>query len=524
MSVRSSSSWTATPWPSPGRCSPQERSSDRYGHKRAVLLGTTVFGVGSVVGMTADGTGQLIGARVLMGLGAACIMPGTLAVLVDVFPPAERARAIGVWSGSSALGVAAGPVVGGALVSHFWWGSIFLVNLLPVAVVVVAGFLLLPESADPLPRRPDPLGALLGTGVMVGLVFGTIQASKHGWAGTGPVVGFTVAAVASVCFVLWERRHPHPMVDFALLRRAPFIGASVSIMLLMFGLAGTLFVLTQRLQFAFGYGALQAGLAVMPVAFAVLLGTLVCPVLVRRVGPGGSVAVGLAVGATGVLVLGRVGEGYPPVLVGLVLAGVGFGLAMGPTTDVVMSLVPPERSGATGSLDMTMQEFGNALGVAVVGSVLAHSYTNEMSRSGQPQAARHTLDSALELAERTGGDAGQALAATARAAFDHAAGVGLTAAAAVVAGGAVVAALLMPGRSSTRGASGEAAVPVEPTGPAESGRTGTPGTPAGTPVPHVSGVSGGGPGAAKAVPAPVLDTVGPRAPEPEFPSRHTPVR
>ncbi|WP_239135063.1 MFS transporter [Streptomyces sp. SID12488] len=493
--------------------------SDRYGHKRAVLLGTSVFGLGSLVGMTADGAGQLIGARVLMGLGAACIMPGTLAVLVDVFPPAERARAIGVWSGSSALGVAAGPVVGGALVSHFWWGSIFLVNLLPVAVVVVAGVLLLPESADPSPRRPDPLGALLGTGVMVGLVFGTIQASKHGWAGAGPVVGFTVAAVAGVCFVLWERRHPHPMVDFALLRRAPFIGASVSIMLLMFGLAGTLFVLTQRLQFAFGYGALRAGLAVMPVAFAVLLGTLLCSALVRRIGPGGSVAVGLALGATGVLVLGRVGEGYPPVLVGLLLAGTGFGLAMGPTTDVVMSLVPPERSGATGSLDMTMQEFGNALGVAVVGSVLAHSYTSEMSRSGQPQAARHTLDNALTLAERTGGDAGQALAATARAAFDHAAGVGLTTAAAVVAGGAVVAALLMPGRANTLGASGEAEVSTESDG------TGGPGTtdgPGGTRTRSENGVPGGGPGATEAGPA--LDTVGPGTPMPEVPSRHTPVR
>lgn len=494
--------------------------SDRYGHKRAVLLGTTVFGVGSVVGMTAEGTGQLIGARVLMGLGAACIMPGTLAVLVDVFPPAERARAIGVWSGSSALGVAAGPVVGGALVSHFWWGSIFLVNLLPVTVVIVAGALLLPESADPSPRRPDPLGALLGTGVMVGLVFGTIQASKHGWTGAGPVVGFAVAAVAGVCFVLWERRHPHPMVDFALLRRAPFIGASVSIMLLMFGLAGTLFVLTQRLQFAFGYGALRAGLAVMPVAFAVLVGTLLCSALVRRVGPGGSVAVGLAVGATGVLVLGRVGEGYPPVLVGLVLAGIGFGLAMGPTTDVVMSLVPPERSGATGSLDMTMQEFGNALGVAVVGSVLAHSYTSEMSRSGQPQAAGHTLDGALALADRTGGEAGAALAATARAAFDHAAGVGLTSAAAVVAGGAVVAALLMPGRASLRAASGEAGVSVE------SGETAGPGTadgPGGTR--GVRPGSAGGPGAAKAGPAlDTVDTVEPGAPAPEIPSRQTPVR
>ncbi|MCM2391786.1 MFS transporter [Streptomyces albipurpureus] len=420
--------------------------SDRYGHKLATLTGTTVFGAGSLVGMLADGPGQLIAARALMGLGAAFIMPGTLAVLVHVFPPGERARAIGIWSGASALGVAAGPVVGGFLVGHFWWGSIFLVNIVPVAVVLVAGALLLPESSNSTPRRPDPIGALLGTAAMVGLVFGTIQVSKHGWSSIGPITGFLVALVAGVVFVLWERRHPSPMVDFDLLRRAPFIGASVSILLLMFGLAGTLFVLTQRLQFALGYGALRAGLAVMPVAFAVLLGTVVCPALVRRVGPGGSVAIGLGAGSVGILIVGTVGSGYPPVLIGLLLAGVGFGLAMGPTTDVVMSLVPPERSGATGSLDMTMQELGNALGVAVVGSVLAHSYTSEVTSSALPETAGQTLDSALRLAERTGGAAGQDIAATARAAFDQAAGVGLVVAAVGVALGALVAALLMPRR------------------------------------------------------------------------------
>lgn len=420
--------------------------SDRFGHKLATLTGTTVFGAGSLVGMAADGPGQLIAARALMGLGAAFIMPGTLAVLVHVFPPAERAKAIGIWSGASALGVAAGPVVGGFLVGHFWWGSIFLVNMVPVAVVLVAGALLLPESSNSSPRRPDPIGALLGTAAMVGLVYGTIQVSQHGWTALGPITGFLVALVAGVAFVLWERSHPSPMVDFDLLRRAPFIGASMSILLLMFGLAGTLFVLTQRLQFALGYGALRAGLAVMPVAFAVLLGTLACSALVRRVGPGGSVAVGLGAGSVGILIVGTVGSGYPPVLIGLLLAGVGFGLAMGPTTDVVMSLVPPERSGATGSLDMTMQELGNALGVAVVGSVLAHSYTSEVSSSGLPATAGQTLDSALRLAERTGGAAGDEIARTARAAFDQAAGVGLVVAAVGVALGALVAALLMPRR------------------------------------------------------------------------------
>ncbi|MER6917171.1 MFS transporter [Streptomyces sp. NPDC000594] len=421
--------------------------SDRYGHKRATLLGAAVFGAGSLVGTFADSTGQLIAARGLMGLGAAFIMPGTLAVLVHVFPAEERARAIGLWSGASALGVAAGPVVGGSLVGHFWWGSIFVVNLVPVAVVLIAGALLLPESAAAEPRRPDPVGALLGTTAMVALVFAIIRVSKEGWTDTAPVTGFTVAAVAGVAFVLWERAHPSPMIDFELLRRAPFIGASVSILLLMFGLAGTLFVLTQRLQFVLGYGALKAGLAVMPVAFAVLLGTVICSAVVRRIGPGGSVAVGLGVGAAGILVVAHAGGGYPAVLGGLLLAGAGMGLAIGPTTDVVMSLVPPERSGATGSLDMTMQELGNALGVAVVGSVLAHSYSAEVSTAELPEAAGTTLDSALRFAEGVGGATGGEVAAAARDAFDSAAAVGLTVGAAGAALGVVVAAVLMPGRS-----------------------------------------------------------------------------
>ncbi|WP_197356964.1 MFS transporter, partial [Streptomyces clavuligerus] len=423
--------------------------SDRYGHKRATLLGAAVFGAGSVVGAVADSTGQLVCARALMGLGAAFIMPGTLAVLVHVFPAGERARAIGLWSGASALGVAAGPVIGGFLVAHFWWGSVFVVNLVPVAVVLIAGALLLPESAAAEPRRPDPVGALLGTVAMVALVFAVIRVSKDGWTAAGPLTGFTLAAVAGTAFVLWERAHPSPMIDFELLRRAPFIGASVSILLLMFGLAGTLFVLTQRLQFVLGYGALTAGLAVMPVAFAVLLGTLATPALVRRAGPGGCVAAGLGTGAAGILVVAHVGGGYPAVLGGLLLAGAGMGLAIGPTTDVVMSLVPPERSGATGSLDMTMQELGNALGVAVVGSVLAHDYAAAADSAALPDAAGTTLDTALRFAESTGGPAGAAVADAARDAFDGAAAAGLTVGAAGAALGVLVAAVLLPGRDRT---------------------------------------------------------------------------
>ncbi|MEH0633479.1 MFS transporter [Streptomyces bottropensis] len=430
--------------------------ADRFGRKRATLGGAAVFGAGSLIALGADSPGQLMTARVVMGLGAAFIMPGTLALIVDVFPESERARAIGVWSGVSALGVAAGPVAGGALVGHFWWGSIFLVNLVPVAVVLVGGALLLRESADRAPRPPDPVGALLGTAAVAGLVFGVIQTSGHALASLPVAGGLAVAAAAGTVFVVWERRHPHPLLDTDLLRRPAFIGASASILLLMLGLAGTLFVLTQRLQFVLGYTPLRSGLSVMPVALAVLLGTLLCPALDRRAGARGCVAVGLSAAACGVLVLGQWGEGYPPVFAGLVLIGVGFGLSMAPTTHVVMSLVPPERSGSTASLDMTMQELGTALGVAVVGSVLAGRYADALA------GAPGTVGETLRAAERTGGEAGHVLAAAARRAFDDASAAGLGVAAAAVACGAVVAALLLPGRAGA-----EAAVAPSTAGPRE---------------------------------------------------------
>ncbi|SDL32348.1 MFS transporter [Streptomyces indicus] len=380
--------------------------SDRYGRKRATLLGVVLFGAGSLLALTADGAGQLIAARAVMGLAASLVMPGTLSILVDVFPAHERPRALAIWGSTSALGVAVGPALGGALAGHFWWGSVFLVNLLPVVVVLVAGLLLLPESAAPVPRPLDPVGALLGSAVMVGLVFGAIHASGEGWTSAAVLGAFGAALVCGTGFVVWERRHPSPMVDFALLRHPVFLGASAGIMLLFCGLAGTLFVLTQHLQFGFGYGPLQAGLALAPIAVAVGAGSAAAPWLARRRGPRGAVGAGLATAAAGTLALAAA-DGYTGVLAGLAVLGVGVGLALGPATDTALSLVAPERSGNAAALNDTMMELGNAVGVAVIGTVLAQ------------------------------GAAGARVAAAAPAGF--------VTAAVIVAAGAVLAGLLLPG-------------------------------------------------------------------------------
>ncbi|GGL05653.1 MFS transporter [Streptomyces flaveus] len=385
--------------------------SDRYGRKRATLLGMALFGAGSLVALAAQGAGQLIAARAVMGVAAALVMPGTLSILVDVFPERERPRAIAVWGSTSALGVAAGPVLGGALAAHFWWGSVFLVNLLPVIAVLVAGVVLLPESAAPVPRPADPVGAVLGAAAMVGLVYGAIHASGEGWT-SAPVLGaFAAALLAGGAFAAWERRHPSPMVDFALLCRPVFLGASAGNMLLFSGLAGTLFVLTQYLQFGLGYGPLRAGLAIAPIAVAVGLGSAVSPWLARRTGPRGGVTTGLAVAAAGMLTLAAA-DTYPGILTGLTLMGIGVGVALSPATDTVLGLVPAERSGNAAALNDTMQELGNAVGVAVVGTVLARG-------ADGPHG---------------GGPSGFESAAT-----------GFGTAAAIVAAGAVLACVLLPG-------------------------------------------------------------------------------
>ena len=395
--------------------------SDRYGRKRATLLGAAGFGVGSLVALTAQGPAQLIVARGVLGLAAAFVMPGTLAILVDVFPARERPRAIAVWGSCSALGVAAGPIVGGALVDRFWWGSVFLVNLPPVAVVVLAGMWLLPESAEKVPRPADPVGALLGSAMMTTLVFGVIHAAGEGWTSPAVMGSLAASALFGAGFLAWERRHPSPMVNFALLRTPAFLGASAGSMLLFLGLAGTLFVLTQQLQFVLGYSPLTAGLAVAPLAAGVAAGSAFATALARFAGTDGGVAAGLVCAAAGMFALSQSSHGYPPVLAGVLLSGFGIGLALTPVTDTVMGLVPPERSGNAAALNDTMQELGNALGVAVVGTVLARQYSAQVPGPPTSPAARES--------------------------FEQAASSGFLVAAAVVAAGAAVAAFLLPGSS-----------------------------------------------------------------------------
>ncbi|MFF3763862.1 MFS transporter [Streptomyces sp. NPDC001922] len=348
-------------------------AADRYGRKRMLIAGLVLFGLGSAAASFAQNPGQLIAARAGMGIGGALLMTTTLAVVVQTFDDSERPKAIGIWSTVNSLGFAAGPLIGGSILAHFWWGAIFLINVPVVLIGLVAAVRLLPESKGPTNGPPDLLGALLSTIGMVGVVFAIISGPDEGWL-SGPVlISAAIGLTAFTAFAVWELRVPHPMLDMHFFRNRRFIGALAGGILVAFGMGGSLFLLTQHLQFVLGYGPLDAGLRTSPLALTVvaLNFTGLGPRVLARLGTPFTIAVGmstLAAGLAAVAVLGAHGHGG--MLAGLILMGVGVALAMPTMANAVMSAIPPRKAGVGAGINGTLAEFGNGLGVAVLGAVL----------------------------------------------------------------------------------------------------------------------------------------------------------
>jgi EmrB/QacA subfamily drug resistance transporter len=408
--------------------------ADRFGRKRSVLFGIAVFGLGSLAAAYSTSSGMLIGARAFMGIGAACMMPGTLAVVMQVFDEDERPRAIGIWTAVLSVGVAIGPVIGGFLLQHFWWGSVFLVNV-PVAVLAfVAVLLSVPESRDPNAGRVDVLGAVLSTVGVVAVVYGVISIPSYGWV-SGVVlgaVGFGVAALGA--FVWWELRTTSPMLDMALFRNRMFSGAVGGMILGQFGIAGSMFLLTQYLQFVMHYGPMEAGLRVAPLPASMLIvSTWFNAPLIKRLGTPKALALGMGVGSVGLAVVALTsGVGYLPLLVGIVLLGAGFGLAGPAAAGALLGAIPVERAGTASGVSGMLTEIGDGMGIAVLGSALAGWFAAGLPTGLGPDAAR-SLPSALAAVQTH-----PELAGAVENAFASALSVSqLFGAVAVLAGGAV---------------------------------------------------------------------------------------
>lgn len=352
---------------------PAGNLGDRFGRRAVLLAGLVVFGAGSVAAVVATSPGRLVAARVVMGIGGAMVMPGTLSILTQVFPPRERAFAIGVWSGVSGVGILLGPIVAGWLLEHYWWGSIFLINIPIVVLTLVVGRLLLPESRDPHAAPLDPAGSLLAVLGLGVLLYGVIEWPGYGITSPRIVAALVGGAATLVAFVVVELRSPAPMFDVRVLRR-PVIGMSTWVITAVFlTLVGSGFALTQYLQLVQGRSPIVTGLLFGPTTIGWSAVAPASPALVRRFGHRAVLSVGLAMTAAGYVALATLGTGagLGVLVAAFTVQGVGMGIATTPVTDLVMGGLPPERSGIASAINDTARQVGGAFGVAVLGSVLA---------------------------------------------------------------------------------------------------------------------------------------------------------
>ncbi|MEV6963323.1 MFS transporter [Streptomyces sp. NPDC051207] len=348
-------------------------AADRYGRRRMLITGLALFGAGSLVAGLAQSTAQLIAARAGMGVGAALLLTTTLAVVLQIFVPEEHARAIGIWSAVSALGFATGPLVGGFVLDHFWWGAIFLINLPVAALGLLAAVVLVPESKNPRGDRPDLPGALLSTIGMALLVYAIISGPEHGWTSARVLATGAVAVLVLALFASWESRVAHPMLDMQFFHNRRFTGAVAGLVLITFGMGGALFLLTQHLQFVLGYGPLEAGLRTAPLALSVVVLNFsgLSARWTARLGVPVSIALGMVLLSGGLVSIAAfASDGYAGTLLGLVLIGVGCAIANPAMAHAIMRSIPREKAGIGAGLNGTLAEFGNGLGVAVLGAVL----------------------------------------------------------------------------------------------------------------------------------------------------------
>ena len=387
---------------------------DRYGRKGALTIGLVVFALASAGAAFATDVGSLIAARAVMGIGAALIMPATLSILTNVFTDAkERAVAIGLWSGVAGVAIALGPVAGGFLLEHFWWGSVFIVNVPIVIGAIIAGHFLVPTSRNPRAHRIDWAGAALSVVALVSLVWAVIEAPSDGWTSTPVLAAFALAIVSSVAFVVHELRTREPMLDIRFFRNARFTAASLTVMLSFFALIGFVFMATQYLQFVLGYTPLEAGLRTLPFAGAMMVFAPLSSRFVERLGTKRVVVTGMLLFSTGLVVASTstVTSGYGPVGIAMLLMGIGMGLVMAPATESIMGALPPEHAGVGSAMNDTTREVGAALGVAVIGSLLSSFYGARVLDdlpAALPEPARDAASDSLGAAIVVGSEAGRA--------------------------------------------------------------------------------------------------------------------
>ncbi|MFE2410087.1 MFS transporter [Kitasatospora sp. NPDC059408] len=437
--------------------------SDRIGRKKLLLVGSTAFGAASLLAAYAPGPGWLILARVLLGVAGATIMPSTLSLIRSLFPDdRERATAIGIWGAAAAAGAALGPVVGGVLLEHFWWGSVFLLNIPVLLLLLGFGAWLLPESRDPKPGRWDVLSVLLSLAGVIGVVYAVKEAAANGVARWDVPLAGLVGAAALTVFVRRQLRLDTPLLDVRLFRDRRFTAAVLASLISLIGLSGVVFVTSQYLQLVRGYEPLQAGLAELPAFAGSVAGGLLTARLVRRTGARAALTFCLLAMGFGVGVLGWLQQDttYLVLAASFLLVGTAEGVVYTLGADLVLSAAPADKAGAASAVSETAYELGTALGIALVGSVVGSLYASGLSvpQGADPAAAARageSLGGAVEAAHGLPQALGEPLLASAKHAFVHGMNVAGIASAVLLIGAAAMAWRLL------RGLSAPAAEPAE---------------------------------------------------------------
>jgi len=440
---------------------------DRFGRKGALQAGLGLFLVGAAVASVAETATMVIAARAIMGVAAAFVMPSTLSILTNVFPARERPKAIAIWAGISGGGAAIGPIASGYLLEHFWWGSVFLVNLPFILLALVAGAFLVPSSKDPDEQPLDIVGAALSIVGLGALVYGIIEGPSEGWTSTATLGTFALAAVALGLFAARELTAEYPMLDLHLFRDRRFSVASGGMTLTFFAMFGTFFLVAQYFQLVLGYSPLESGLFQLPMAFVIMAIAPNVPRFVARFGAARVVPVGLGLVALGLTAFSQVqtDSSIWAVYLGIIPLAAGMATTMTPLTTLIMSSVPLGKAGVGSAMNDTTRELGGALGVAVLGSVVTSRFTARLGPqiSQLPEQARAVADSgltgALAVARQIGGAPGDALAQAARSAFVDGLSTAAIVGAVAVSAAAVASWFLLPRDAGivTRDEAGDAA-------------------------------------------------------------------